>query len=95
MPKEKPEGNFDGGFILKNKRLTGLMFSLIAGMMICSTTSYAKTASDEIAMGVYVEELNVSGMTKTEAKQAIDEYVESKSEEQITLTVGENSVSAV
>ena len=92
MPKEKPEGNFNGGFRLKNKLLTGLIFSMMAGMMFCSTTSYAKTASDEIAMGVYVEELNVSGMTKTEAKQAIDEYVESKSEEEITLTVGEESV---
>ena len=77
---------------MKNKLFKGLMFSLMMGVLFCGTTSYAKTASDEIAMGVYVEELNVSGMTKDEAKTAIDAYVEGKSEEKITLSVGDQEL---
>ena len=60
---------------MKYKIFTGLLLSLLGGMLICGTTSYAKTTSDEIAMGVYVEEVNVSGMTKDEAKAAVNEYI--------------------
>ena len=77
---------------MKNKVFKGLVLSIMMGMLFCGTTSYAKTASNEIAMGVYVEELNVSGMTKEEAAAAIDEYVEGKTEEKITLTVGDHEV---
>ena len=77
---------------MKNKVFKGLVLSIMMGMLFCGTTSYAKTASDEIAMGVYVEELNVSGMTKEEVTAAIDEYVEGKSEEKITLTIGDNEL---
>lgn len=72
---------------MKNKILTGLFLSLVAGMLISGTTSYAKTASDEIAMGVYVDEVDISGMTKEEATEAINQYVAKKAEEKITLTV--------
>ena len=77
---------------MKNKVFKGVVLSLMMGLLFCGTTSYAKNARDEIAMGVYVEELNVSGMTKEEAKAAIQEYVEGKSEEKITLSVGENEL---
>ena len=70
----------------------GLLLSLIVGMLISGTTSYAKTTSDEIAMGVYVGEVNVSGMTKEEAKAAVNEYLSGKTEEKITLTVGEKEL---
>ena len=53
---------------MKKRILTGLLLSMMAGILFTGTTSYAKTASDEIAMGVYVEEVNVSGMKKEEAK---------------------------
>ncbi len=72
---------------MKNKMFTGLLLSLMAGILFCGTTSYARTNSDEIVMGVYVEEVNVSGMTKEEAIAAVDEYVLGKAEEKITLTV--------
>ncbi|MBO5158429.1 MAG: VanW family protein [Lachnospiraceae bacterium] len=77
---------------MKNKIFTGLLLSLLGGMLICGTTSYAKTTSDEIAMGVYVEEVNVSGMTKDEAKAAVNEYIAGKTEEKITLTIGEEEL---
>ena len=77
---------------MKNRMITGLLLSLIAGMFFCGTTSYAKTGSDEIAMGVYVDEVNVSGMTKGEALAAVNEYVSGKSEEKITLTINEKEL---
>ena len=72
---------------MKNKIFRGLLISVMAGMLFSGTTSYAKTTSDEIAMGVYVEEVNVSGMTREEAKAAVNEYVMGKAEEKITLSV--------
>lgn len=72
---------------MKNKVLTGLLLSFMAGMLFTGTTSYAKTADDEIAAGVFVDEVNVSGMTKEEAKKAVSDYVSGKAEEKITLTI--------
>lgn len=77
---------------MKNKIFRGLLISVMAGMLFSGTTSYAKTTSDEIAMGVYVEEVNVSGMTKEEAKAAVNEYVMGKTEEKITLSVGDQEL---
>ena len=77
---------------MKNRMITGLLLSLMAAMFLCGTTSYARTGSDEIAMGVYVDEVNVSGMTKEEAVTAVHEYVSGKSEEKITLTINEKEL---
>lgn len=77
---------------MKKKIFAGLLLSLMAGMFFMGTTSHAKTTSDEIAMGVYVEEVNVSGMTKEEAKAAVEEYVAGKAQEKITLAVGEEEL---
>ncbi len=72
---------------MRNRLFTGLLISFLAGMMFCGTTSYARTGDDKIVNGVYVDEVNVSGMTKEEAHAAIDEYIAGKAEEKITLTV--------
>lgn len=77
---------------MKKRLFTGLVLIFGAGLMFGGTTSYAKTTSDEIAEGVFVEDVDVSGMTKEEAKAAVDEYMAGKAEEKITLTVGENEL---
>ena len=73
---------------MKNKIFAGLLLSLMAGMMFAGTTSYAKPTSDKIAIGVYADEVNLSGMTKEEAAEAIDAYILEKSEEKIKITAG-------
>ena len=73
---------------MKNKIFAGLLLSLMAGMMFAGTTSYAKPTRDKIAIGVYADEVNLSGMTKEEAAEAIDAYILEKSEEKITITAG-------
>ena len=77
---------------MKKKILSCLLLSLMAGILFAGSNSYAKTTSNEIAMGVYAEEVNLSGLTKEEAKEAINAYVSEKAEEKITLTVGEEEL---
>ena len=77
---------------MKNKILTGLLLSLAAGLLFAGTPSYAKTTSDEIAMGVYAGEVNLSGLTKEEAAEAVENYFLEKAEEEITLTVGNEEI---
>ena len=72
---------------MKKKILAGLVLSLTVGMLFAGTTSYAKNTSDEIAMGVYAGEVNLSGLTREEAKEAVEEYFMEKADEKITLTV--------
>lgn len=72
---------------MKKRILAGLVLSLTAGMLFAGTTSYAKNTSDKIAMGVYAGEVNLSGLTKEEAKDAVEEYFLEKAEEKITLKV--------
>ena len=78
---------------MKKRLFAGLVLILFAGLMFGGITSYAKTTSDEIAQGVFVEDVDVSGMTKEEAKAAVDEYMAGKAEEKITLTVKDNELS--
>ncbi len=77
---------------MQKRMFVGLFLSLMAGVLLCGNTSYARTGSDEIAMGVYVGEVNVSGMTKEEAITAVNEYVAGKAEEKITLTINEKEL---
>ena len=77
---------------MKKKILSCLLLSLMAGILFAGSNSYAKTTGNEIAMGVYAEEVNLSGLTKEEAKEAINAYVSEKAEEKITLTVGEEEL---
>ena len=77
---------------MKKKILAGLVLSLTAGMLFAGTTSYAKNTSDEIAMGIYAGEVNLSGLTREEAKDAVEEYFLEKAEEKITLTVNKETI---
>lgn len=77
---------------MKKKLLAGLVLSLTAGILFAGTASYAKTESDEIAMGVYAGEVNLSGMTKEEAKEAVEAYFLEKADEKITLIVNKETM---
>lgn len=55
----------------------------------------AETSSDRISEGIYVESVYVGGMTKEEAQGALDSYVETLKQTEITLTAGEKQFQAV
>ena len=77
---------------MKKKILSCRLLSLMVGILFAGTNSFAKTTSDEIALGVYAEDVNLSGLTKEEAKDALNAYVSEKAEEKITLTIGEEKL---
>lgn len=72
---------------MKNRMMKGLILSLIAGIFISGMTVQAKETDNKIATGIYAEEVNLSGMTKEEAEEAIKTYVSEKSEETVTMSV--------
>lgn len=72
---------------MKKSILTALLLSLTAGFLMCGTTSYAKTDDERIVQGVYVDGVNVSGMSKEEATEAVNEFFAGKTEEKLTLSI--------
>lgn len=72
---------------MKNKWLASFLICLIAAMIFAGIPSHAKTADDKIAMGVFLDEVNVSGMTKEEAIIAVNDHVAAKGEETVTFTI--------
>ena len=72
---------------MKNKWLAGFMICFIAVMVFAGIPSYAKTADDKIAMGIFLDEVNVSGLTKEEAIIAVNDYIAAKAEETIAFDI--------
>ncbi len=70
------------------KFFRGLVLALILGVLIPGGTSYAgSTDHRTIADGVFIGGVDVSGMTLTDAEEAVSEYVDKLSDEEITLSV--------
>ena len=72
---------------MKNKWLAGFLICFIAGMFFAGIPSEAKTADEKIAMGVFLGEVNVSGMTKEEAIITVNDHIAGKGEETVTFTI--------
>jgi hypothetical protein len=72
---------------MKNKWLAGFMICFIAVMVFAGIPSDAKTADDKIAMGIFLDEVNVSGLTKEEAIIAVNDYIAAKAEETIAFDI--------
>ena len=72
---------------MKNKWLASVWFCFMAVMFLTGFPSEAKTTDDQIAMGIYLDDVNVSGMTKEEAIIAVNDHIASKAEETISLDI--------
>ena len=72
---------------MRNKWLAGFMICLMAVMMFAGIPSYAKNAEDKIAVGIYLGDVSVSGMTKEEAIIAVNDHIASKGEETVLFTI--------
>ena len=60
--------------------------ALYVGIISMSMTADAKTKAEEkIESGIYVNDINLSGMSVSEAKDAVQKYVDSFADVQITL----------
>lgn len=78
---------------MRKMRITALLFSAAVGLLLAGNTSYARAAEDRVAAGVYIGEVNVSGMKKDEASKAVNSYLSERSEETILLKMGEKELS--
>lgn len=75
------------------KRLSGVIPAILAVLLTFGTPVYAKET--KIESGIYVNDINLSGMTMEEARQKITSYVESFGDSQITLhAVDEGTITA-
>lgn len=63
------------------------------GVVLAAPVSMQAKEADTIADGVYIGAIYVGGMTEEEAVAAVETYVESADEAEITLYTGEKSIS--
>ncbi len=77
-------------YLLPVTAVAAAIFVSAATMSVRAQKTEDQTISDRI----YIGEVNVGGMTADEAMQAVEDYVADLAEEEITLTAGDNSITA-
>lgn len=77
----------------KKRIIMPMIFLLSLFLMLQGNTSYvsAENKDNTINSGVFIDEVNVGGMTKEEAAVAVDNFVHSLKQKEIIITVGENA----
>jgi vancomycin resistance protein YoaR len=55
-------------------------------------TAYAEESDNTICKGVFIDEVDVSGMSKVQAEAAIDEYMDVLRSKGLAISVGDNTV---
>lgn len=76
------------------KFFVGFMISLTVILLIPSETAYAADTR-VIADGVFIGEVDVSGMSVSEAEAAVDAHVRAMAEQEITLSAGEDKTLSI
>ena len=78
---------------MKRKILAGLALALCTGLFCGSSVSQAGSMpKDTIADGIFIDDVDMSGMTISEAVDAIDDYITGKTGSRITLNINNNWV---
>lgn len=77
----------------KNTLKLIVIFFLSISLVILGDKTYASAEvnDDRISNGVYIDEVNVSQMTKDEAAIAVDNFIQSLQQKEIIITVGDKS----
>ncbi len=79
---------------MKKRAITCLMVGIAAACGLLATPAQTRAEdADTIAKGVYIGSIDVGGMTQEEAVAAVETYVESAGNAQMTLSAGNRSVS--
>lgn len=74
----------------KRKGIRALV--LAAPVILVSSVPVLASGDAVCSKGVFISAVNVSGMTREEAKAAVDQYVEKAGEQTVTVTVGDNTL---
>lgn len=76
----------------RNIILSALILVLVSLILTGSPVSVSAEESQTICKGVFIEAVEVSNMTKEQAKTAVEEYVNGLKAKGIAITIGENVV---
>lgn len=81
--------------MIRLRKILPLSAAALAVFMMAGAPAAAHAGEQEvIAEGVYIGSINVGGMTKDEASDVINDYVDSVNNAVITLAAGEKSIEA-
>ncbi|HKM04954.1 MAG TPA: VanW family protein [Lachnospiraceae bacterium] len=67
-----------------------MVLTCLLCFVFCNLTAQAKTDNDRIPRGIFIDDIELSGMTYTEAKLTVESYVSSLEETSITLSAGDD-----
>lgn len=76
----------------RNIILSAVIFSLFMFFAGDAATASAEEKDNTICKGVFIDEVDVSGMTKAQAKEAVDEFIGGLKNKSIAVMVGEDVV---
>ena len=78
--------------VKKSKIFIGLIIILLISCSIGYFTIFAlaNNNKDKISNGVYIDTVNVSGMTKEQVTKAIEDYITDRKNKTITITIDNN-----
>lgn len=82
---------------MKNKKriaIIAIVACIIVAASVAGITVYASSNSNTICKGIYINTVDVGGMTKEEALEALSQYMETAKDTNITVFVDENTVPA-
>ena len=71
--------------------ITIFFLSIFLVILGDKTYASAEVNGDRISNGIYIDEVNVSQMTKDEASEAVDNFIQSLQQKEIIITVGDKS----
>ena len=74
------------------RRRRGMLTVITALFIGFLSMGVTVNAEEKIETGIYADEVNISGMTVSEARNAVQEYVDSFGDVQITLHADRKSV---
>lgn len=77
----------------KKRIIMPIIFLLSIFLILQGNTSYvsAENKDNTISNGVFIDEVNVGGMTKEEAAIAVDNFVQDLMQRELAITVGESA----
>ncbi|HAV91133.1 MAG TPA: hypothetical protein DCW44_07665 [Eubacterium sp.] len=75
-----------------NRKHIACLFAMASVFCVFSSKTYANE-SQKALKGVYIENIDIANMTEADAKRAVKSYVESISDQKVTLAIGSEKVS--
>ncbi|WP_455719034.1 VanW family protein, partial [Anaerosporobacter sp.] len=83
---------------MNKKKITLIVVSVVLLLAIIITGAYitisASVDDDSICKGVFIDSLDVGGMTTEQAQEAVDQYIADRANKKITIQVDDKSVTA-